>query len=114
MKNDDIIPRPDMLPVRIELRMHDMMNTAELYDVAYPMAPVVQCHDTNDDEVIVLREVERRYNLYPDMLAELEMLQDLLLGYAGHHQAKGDQAKADANMIHVYRIEDLLRKASPQ
>ena len=49
-------------PRRILMRFDEMMNAAELYDEDDPIRPVLQCLETNDEEVVFMRELVRRYN----------------------------------------------------
>lgn len=54
-------------PRRIVLRFNERINAAELYDEDDPIRPVLQCLETNDEEVIFMRELVRRYNAHVEL-----------------------------------------------
>ena len=55
-------------PRRILMRFNEMINAAELYDEDDPIRPVLQCLETNDEEVVFMRELVRRYNAHVESL----------------------------------------------
>lgn len=65
----------DTLPRRIKMRFNEVINAAELYDEDDPIRPVLQCLETTDDEVVFMREVERRYNEHQH-LADIKALRE--------------------------------------